>query len=124
MKTDNIYFATLALTTKVNYIGDLSDYFYGPGIIKRTTYKDINLILVRVTNNICGEAIAKDLNTNKKYKIALACDKGKLFIPSDSLLSFDAVYKGQKKNLSKRKVLKLGNDAIKAVKEHHNEKIN
>ena len=113
MNTNNIYFAELALSTNVKYIGDLEDYFLGQGIIQETSFTKVKFVLVQMKNNIYGEATAKDLNTGRKYLCETPCKAGKLFIAKKPLIPFEVIYPGTKKNLPKRKVLKLGNEAIK-----------
>lgn len=112
MKTKNIYIAQLAISEDITVNGSLFDYYFGLGIHRSVEYRKIKYILVKTKEDIYGDLIGKDLNTNKKYLCEVPFFEGKLFIPTTEMLAFDAIYPDAKPNLSKKKILKMGNYAI------------
>ena len=115
MKTDNIYVSILALSEEIRYKGTLEDYIFGDGIEHSVRYEKIKYILVKTKENLSSTLVGTDLNTNKKYLCELPLEKGRLFIPPERMIPFDAIYPNEKRNLSKRKIKKLGNEVIEAM---------
>ena len=120
MKTDNIYIAELAYSTRVVQEGNLWDYYHGQGIKNRVYFVPVKYVIVK-KENILGSKMAKDLETNKRYYCKLPGDAGTLYLPPSKMIPFDAVYPDEKANLSKRKILKLGKKAIDAFEKAKDE---
>jgi len=111
MKTDNIYIARLGYSTKVDIDGTLYDYYFGDGMKHIVNYVPIKYVIVKKETN--GSKKAKDLETGKKYMCKLPTNAGTLYLPQSKMLPFDAIYPEEKANLSKKKILTLGKQAIK-----------
>ena len=113
MKIDNIYIAQLGISTKVQYKGNLEDYYFGTGIYRKVRYNYIKYVIVKKSN--FSDEIAIDLNTKKEYLCGTPMGIGKLFLPQAKMLPFECVYPDVPRKLSKRKILKMGNEAIKVI---------
>ncbi len=115
MKIKNIYIAPLAFSKSVTYKGCIAPYFFDDEIIKKVSFEGVRYVLVNVKNDSLGNVVAFDLNTKDTYVLQLPNNSGKLFIIKDSLIPLKRVYPDVKKNISKSKVLKLGNTKIKEL---------
>ena len=118
MKTDNIYIGRLVYSTKIETEGTLRDYFVGEGIRDIVSYEHIKFIIVKKTN---GYKTAIDLNTKKKYMFGIPTKIGVLFIPPEKTIPFELAFPEEKRNLSKKKILTLGKQAIKEFEKLYDE---
>ena len=120
MKTENIYIAQLAYSTKVVFEGNLWDYYCGKGVGNRVYFVPTKYVIVKKENKF-GSKMAKDLETNKKYLCKSPTKGGTLYLPPSRMIPFDAIYPDEKANLSKKKILTLGKQAIKEFEKIDNE---
>ena len=120
MKTDNIYIAQLAYSTNIETEGTAWDYYFGKGIRKHVSYDTIKYVIVKKVNGLESKK-AIDLETKKKYMFEVPTSTGVLFIPPKRAVAFDAIYPDEKRNLSKKKILILGKQAIKEFEKLENE---
>ena len=121
MKTDNIYIGKLACSKKVDYDGTLYDYFCGSGIRQHVEYQPIKYVIVKKIED-WGNTIAIDLKTKKKYLCELPIEKGVLFVSPSKMFPFEGFYPDAPRNLSKRKILEMGNAVIDAINKIENPK--
>ena len=112
MKTDNVYIAELACSSKIENHGTLEDYF-GKGIYNRVYYHPIKYIIVK-KDPICSN-MAIDLVTKKKYLCELPCTVGVLHLPRAKMIPFDALFPDAKRNLPKKKILEMGKQVIEEI---------
>ena len=111
MKTDNIYISQLGYSTNVVRKGTLYDYYFGDGMTHEVTYIPIKYVIVKKDEFSYKKAI--DLEIKKKYSYELPINTGVLYLPRSKMIPFEAIYPDEKANLSKKKILKLGKQAIK-----------
>ena len=124
MKTHNIYIADLAITTSVEFEGSMRDYIFGPGVKTIAACKSLKYVLVRQKINTYGKIEFKDFKTKEKYSLKLPTSSGKIFINTDKIYPFSSFYPDVKENLPKRKILKMGNDAISRIIKTENKQKN
>ena len=122
MKTDNVYIAKLGYSTKVDKKGDLYDYYFGKGMRHIVHYIPVKYVIVKKDEFSYKKAI--DLETKKKYSYDLPTNAGVLYLPHSKMLPFDAIYPEEKANLSKKKILTLGKQAIEEFEKIENEQKN
>ena len=108
MNTNKVYFAVSSLTTRIEYEGDLGDYYFGQGIQQHIVSHRITPVLVVAKESMFGKFFLKDLNINVKYTCKLPTSIGKVFVRQQSLIPFNEITGNTKKSLSKRKIKKLG----------------
>jgi len=127
MKTDNVYVAILNIVKEIEK-GDYSGFrLCGvPLYDSRILYKPLKPVLVLYKTNEYGEVVVKDLNSKDNYSLEIPFQVGKVFVNSASLYPFNKLIDNPKSNLSKRKILKMGNQIInetmKKMKEEENKK--
>ena len=125
MKTDNIYIAMLNVVTERKK-GNASGFrLYGIPIYNyMITSKPLKPVLILYKKDKYGGSIIKDLNTKDEYSFQIPSERGSIFVNSESLYPFNSLIDNPKSNLSKRKILKMGNhiinETIKQMKEEKN----
>ena len=114
MKTDNVYFAGASITIEKKYTKDSGLRLFGKiPLYDYCMYsKPLKPVLVLYKTNEYGEKILIDLNTKQKYSFEVPSTIGKIFINSTTLRSFNLTTGNTKTNLSKKKILKMGNQII------------
>lgn len=112
MKTDNIYYGIVRVSTNVKKEGN---YFWD-GITSTTFSTGFKPVLVLVKKNIAGKTIVKDLNTNEKYTTVIPLEIGKLFIKMDQMIAFGLLYENIPAKLSKKEVLEIGNKGLEEIR--------
>lgn len=112
MKIKNIYIAPVAYSKSVTYSGCTTPYFFDDEIIKKVSFESLRYALVQIKNDQLGNLVALDLNTKDIYMLDLPNASGKIFIMKNSLVPLKKIYPNEKKNLAKRKILKIGNIKI------------
>ena len=119
MKTENIYIAKLGYATKVDKKGDLYDYYFGEGMRHIVHYVPVKYVIVK--KDEFSYKMAIDLETKKKYSYELPTSAGVLYLPHSKMIPFYAIYPEEKANLSKKKILMLGRQALKELEKVENE---
>ena len=116
MKTDNVYICMLNVVTRVKRGKDTGFRLYNIPLHDRIiTFKPLNPVLVLYEAKKDGENVVKDLNTKEQYSFVLPTEVGKIFVNAESLFQFNRITGNPKKSLSKRKILKIGNQTINEI---------
>lgn len=123
MKTDNIYFAVASITTDKKYTKDSGLRLYGKiPLYDYCMYsKPLKPVLVLYKTDLYGGKTLIDLNTKQKYTFDVSSNIGKIFINPKTLQRFNMVAENVKPNLSKRKILKMGNKILNDLNKKMNE---
>jgi len=120
MKTDNIYIAPLSISTDVKFEGNFRDFLLGPGVKHIVKFKFLRYTLVKI-----DEAYPViDLKTKKEYYYGLPTSTGEIFINPNKKIPFNEIYLDVPRKLSKRKILKMGNQVIEEIYKKKNEEKN
>lgn len=115
MKTDDIYFADVSIITSKERLDTYTlSPRYGIRIYDyKIYYQILKKILILYKEDKYGDGFAIDLNTNRKLKFGPSKLKiGDVFINVDTLDPFNVITGNEKVNLTKRKILKLGNPIL------------
>ena len=88
------------------------------------TSKPIKPVLILCKSDKYGERIIKNLNTKEEYSFKAHSHIGNIFVNSASLYPFNNIVDNPKSNLSKRKILKMGNQIINETKKKIKEEDN
>lgn len=107
MKTGDVYVG------RIYEVHSISDAGYYSNI--NLVYKEYALMITKV--DFFGRCYMKDLNNGKRYNIKLPTKIGALYVSKTYLKSFNAAIDNEMVNMSKNKVLELGNKYIKENKE-------
>ena len=122
MKTYNVYFAVTCITTDIEYTKDSGLRYCGiPLYDYCMNLKPLKPVLVLYKTNEYGSKTIIDLNTKQKYSFEVPSSIGKIVVSSESLQPFNAVTENVKPNLSKRKILKIGNKILNDLNKKMNE---
>lgn len=107
MNTNNVYYGMLRGSVEAEH--KFNNYCTDVWTVSSVSIKPV---LVLVTQPYEGEINIKDLNTKEKYMTEIPLKVGKLFVHPAYLLPFN-YFDNVPNKLSKRKVLKIGNENLK-----------
>lgn len=102
MDTNKVYLG------RIYEVESIVDGYYEKKV-QLTHVDDAIMILKR---DIFGQKYMKDLNNGKKYKVKLPTKVGVLYVSRTYLKSFNKTLNNETRNLSKKKILELGNKYI------------
>ena len=121
MKTDNIYFVDAKIVTDKKRLDTYSWTIYDLPLFDYEIYsRDFKKILVLYKTDKYGNNYVVNLNTKEKLGFEVPSEIGKIYIESKSLYPFNKVVQNNKPNLSKRKILKMGNPILNEINEEGN----
>ena len=108
MNTNKVYFAIAAISINIKHEGTIYDWMFGKGIVPVVKWIGKPTLVV-CKENIFNKFYLMDLNKFLRYyTIKLPTKVGKVFVSGKTLIPFNEITGNTNKNLSKRKIKKIG----------------